>query len=97
MPDREKVIKGLQEIVDDKWMMNHADWYVIVCDDALELLKEQQAKPQRYEEHDIFHLPLCPAENCNAVIKKEWHYCPYCKQAIQWDDDLAERVNAEGL
>ena len=42
MPDREKVIKGLQEIVDDKWMMNHADWYVMVCDDALALLKEQE-------------------------------------------------------
>lgn len=41
MADREKVIKGLQEIVDDKWMKNHADWYVSVCADALALLKEQ--------------------------------------------------------
>ena len=41
MPDREKVIKGLQEIVDDNWMKTHADWYVSVCSDALALLKEQ--------------------------------------------------------
>jgi hypothetical protein len=64
--------------------------------DASAMLKEQDAKPQRYEENDIFHLPLCPREHCNAVIKKEWHYCPYCKQPIQWDDDLDEKVNMEG-
>lgn len=38
--DMEKVIKGLQEIVDDNWMKTHADWYVSVCSDALALLKE---------------------------------------------------------
>ena len=41
MTDMEKVIKGLQEIVDDKWMKNHADWYVSVCADTIAILEEQ--------------------------------------------------------
>ena len=41
MPDREKVTKGLQEIIDDPWMKVHADWYVSVCADALAFLKKK--------------------------------------------------------
>lgn len=48
--DREKVIKGLQEIVVDNWMKTHADWYVSVCSDALALLKEQDERIEKLEE-----------------------------------------------
>lgn len=99
MADREKYIEVLSKAAKTVKEFNEDAPIKIslkCIEDILELLKEQEAKPQRYEEHDIFHFPLCPKENCNAVIKKEWHYCPYCKQAIQWDDALAERINAEG-
>jgi endogenous inhibitor of DNA gyrase (YacG/DUF329 family) len=57
------------------------------------LLKEQEAKPQRYDEHDIFHLPMCPNKKCHAVMTEFWHYCPYCGARFEWDEKLDEQIN----
>ena len=43
MPDREKIIKGLEQIVNDPFMRAKADYWVIICSDAIELLKEQES------------------------------------------------------
>lgn len=40
MADREKVIKGLEEIVNSDWMWRKADYWALVCKDALALLKK---------------------------------------------------------
>jgi hypothetical protein len=81
MLDREKVIKGLQEIVDDKWMKVHADWYVSVCSDALVLLKEQEAVVRCKEcKHWYFADNRRPSERENVcgrngvVVTPDW-YC----------------------
>lgn len=39
--DREKVIKGLEQIVNDPFMKARADYWVLVCSEAIALLKEQ--------------------------------------------------------
>lgn len=47
MADREKVIKELEEITKSEWMYKRADYYQMVCKDALALLKEQQSAYER--------------------------------------------------
>jgi len=83
--DREKVIKGLQEIVDDKWMMNHADWYVIVCENALALLKEQEAVTiEKTKEHGFgVYGGICP--KCRNWIQSAHSFCGFCGQAVNWE------------
>ena len=98
--DREKVIKGLKEIVDDKWMNNHADWYVLVCEDALALLEEQDAELSYREAKPITHTATklddatCPS--CGNVVGEkqiwdgrqifiQWKYCIFCGQKLEWE------------
>ena len=44
MLDREKVINDLQDAVNDDWMWQHADYYAKAMENALALLKEQEAE-----------------------------------------------------
>ena len=41
MPDRKKVMEELQNLVNDDWMWRHANFYAMVCENAIALLKEQ--------------------------------------------------------
>ena len=41
MIDQEKVIKGLEEMANDQWLIRHADYYSMIAEDALELLKKE--------------------------------------------------------
>ena len=43
MSDREKVINDLQDAVNDDWMWEHADYYAKAMENAIALLKEQEA------------------------------------------------------
>lgn len=101
MADKEKVIKGLEEISDYFFSVYHhsKDREEIIkakdrCDtveDALALLKEQEAKPV-LSERECETLPnhyerkgFCP--NCHQVV--EWYlnrsYCGFCGQAVKWE------------
>ena len=42
--DREKVINDLQDAVNDDWMWQHADYYAKAMENAIALLKEQEAE-----------------------------------------------------
>lgn len=53
MIDREKVIKGLEAIVNDDWMWKNAGYCVGICKDALALLKTQE--PITGETSDGYH------------------------------------------
>lgn len=55
----------------------------------------RKPKPQRYKENDIFHMPFCPNEKCDVVMKKEWHFCPYCGHPMEWNEELDRMVNAD--
>ena len=85
MPNREKVISGLEEIANDKWMKIHADWYVSVCNDALELLKEQDAKvePKRmyHDKRASFDNYLC---ECKSELYYTQRYCDVCGRSVKW-------------
>ena len=48
--DAARVIKGLEEIASSEWMYKHADYYQMVCKDALELLKAQEPRVMTLEE-----------------------------------------------
>ena len=41
MENREKVIKGLEQIINDPFMKARADYWVLVCSEAIAMLKEQ--------------------------------------------------------
>ena len=101
MPDREKVLKGLErcklinKINCDKCPYDYngrgngrSECTAELAEDVLALLKEQEAKPQRYKESDIFHIPICPNTECSAVMNQYWHYCPYCGTRFAWDEEL---------
>ena len=47
--DREKVIKGLEQIVNDPFMKARADYWVLVCSEAIDLLKAQEEQIERLE------------------------------------------------
>ena len=62
--------------------------------DALKLLKEQEAKPIAYTDNPYTGLPVARCPNCGkfarqfdmAIPDEETHFCPWCGQAVKWDD-----------
>ena len=99
MPDREKVIKGLEQFKADlkPFCGNHADWERF--DAGFAMLKEQEAREPHYTtlrylvngmEVSVHH-PECPRciENglvlWDAEIEKGQAYCKRCGQAVKWE------------
>ena len=108
MPDREKIIKGLQierECVSRDCdrdcgkcdLVQERDWLLSVYDDALALLKEQEAKPMT-EYDDGWDCPRCglklvgktasgyPCNELDLPDDEIVKYCPVCGQAVKWND-----------
>lgn len=93
MPDREKVILGLQAIYDeayDRWV--HTQYggdklVTLVSDvvpDALELLKENEPLPPRKAETGIGRgFFMCG--DCGCSIIGDSNYCSNCGRAVKWD------------
>jgi hypothetical protein len=90
MPYREKVIKGLKEMANDQWLTRHADYYSMIAEEALEVLKEQEPKKLRCIRRLTKVMKgICPA--CEMEIESVIHgritkFCKYCGQAVKWDD-----------
>lgn len=86
MPDREKVIKGLAEMANSKRLWNKADYWAMVCRDALELLKEQEAvepKTGHWIESKCLDECFWVCSECNfpseAIAAPQlYKYCPNC-------------------
>lgn len=61
--------------------------------DALELLKEREAKAIAYKENWMTGLPVAICPRCGRFIEKfhaayfgeETHFCPLCGQEVKWD------------
>ena len=49
MTDKEKVIEGLQKIIDDDWIWKHADYYASLISDALAILKKHEVDTSKYQ------------------------------------------------
>jgi hypothetical protein len=98
MPDREKVIKRLEEISDyffgvyhrskDREEINKAKDRCDAVEDALALLKEQEAKKPIYNNEKYGdYLPHC--SSCEKVLPNRSQYgdakfCHICGQVIRW-------------
>lgn len=84
MPDRENVIKGLEQFIADfkPFCGNKSDWQRV--DDALALLKAQEPRPARIEGGDMIQVGYCP--NCGKLLQP-WgaKYCYECGQAVKWE------------
>jgi hypothetical protein len=86
MPDREKVINDLQDAVNDDWMWQHADYYAKAMENALTLLKEQEAvEPTLIREgrNKYYNDYVCP--RCDNVVVYEQNYCSECGVQFRWE------------
>ena len=91
MTDREKVIEGLQEIVDSEWMWKKADYWARICKNALALLKEQEPVEPDVDVdtwicgkcgHTLEHQELV---GNNILFHEQYSYCPNCGRKVKWD------------
>ena len=55
----------------------------VLHDDALALLKEQEAVTPKYIDGKRNHFIKCG--KCNTDLMRGMKYCPYCGQAVKWE------------
>ena len=101
MPDREKVITGLQCIIDGNVRCESCGYAIDkhghyscqqnCASDALALLKKQETKQVKqvelYGQENWYGL-VCKCPDCKAIWmggKSETHFCPNCGQAVKWN------------
>jgi len=78
MPDREKVIKGIQECDLNGGLIGNCPYKGI-----LDLLKKQEAVEPLFNERMKWF--VCP--NCSLVLDEmRDDYCPSCGKRIAWND-----------
>lgn len=93
--DIEKVIKGLQierECVSRNCnrdcgrcdLVQDRDWLLSVYDDALELLKEQEAVP--VIQREIMHMLFWCCGSCGVPITDGDKFCRMCGKEVKWND-----------
>jgi hypothetical protein len=106
MMDRKNVIKGLQierECVSRDCdrdcgkcdLVQEREWLLSVYDDAIALLKKQEAVEPIYIENSYTHLPVSYCPKCREPVDqyitgnpyRKTEYCHYCGQAVKWNDD----------
>ena len=90
MINREKVIEGLKEIVDSDWMWRKADYWALICKNALALLEEQEPmKPivteGAYDDDFPGATLWYSCGECSAPIDYKDKYCWHCGRAVKWD------------
>jgi len=57
-----------------------------VNNDAIALLKEQEAKTPVEYEHNGYWYNICPTcGNHDEELLRQWNYCPFCGQKVKWE------------
>lgn len=98
MHDREKVIKGLEAIVNDDWMWKNAGYCAGICKEALAMLKAQEPMEPVVDKNTSTgecedpwgRLFFCGA--CGKRINEKYDpdeddkYCKHCGRAVKWDE-----------
>ena len=81
MTDREKVIKGLEGVLE--WLSEGEDRKCVAAyravEDALELLKEPEPVSPFCDKG------LCVCGNCGNWVYKSDRYCSKCGKAVKWE------------
>lgn len=100
MTELEKVVKGLEEIIDyfydvyrndiDSYRCEKAQEYSNIAIDAIALLKENEAEPQTVLfRDDGEYCPHCSTITSRAMGVQKLHrgtmFCPYCGKAVTWN------------
>jgi len=88
MIDREKVINGLEWILNDMEENGHGqiDYYADEIREAITLLKEQEpVEPEVEVLNEVDRLYRCPKCHKHFFYRKQ-KYCDQCGQAVKWDD-----------
>lgn len=88
MPDREKVIKEFEHLLNAA-KGNYQDFVDLTVDggdEILVLLKEQEAIPcgEKIKAGDVV-LDFYECGYCKNAIRKPWRYCPFCGKAVKWE------------
>lgn len=92
MPDREKVINGLEWILNDIKENGHyqVDNYEDEIREALVLLKEQEPvkfKVIRQDKSYPFWDSVCTGCGYKtSTVNIHWKYCPVCGRKVKWDE-----------
>lgn len=89
MVDREKVINALEDYEPYAREFDSLSVYGWVVLDALALLKEQEPKAVILKDLSAY-CPWCSTETTIKMgvqkLHLGTHFCPYCGQAVKWDD-----------
>ena len=86
MPDMEKVIKGLQEVIDCENIVYLYRAEAIEC--AIEMLKAQEPMKPVPSDRYVRTEPVTfdyKCVVCNAGLVRHWVCCPCCGQAVKWE------------
>lgn len=91
--DKEEIIRRLKKISghavhvvgETPFIMGLDDG--IALDEAVRLLKEQEAIPcgEKIKAGDVL-LDFYECWYCKNAIRKPWRYCPFCGKAVKWDE-----------
>ena len=96
MPDREKYIEVLSQIVKTAEKFNDyapIEISLVCVKDILELLKEQEAKTVIKAKNMYTGLPITHCPKCSKSLDRylygrrqegEINFCPYCGKAVKW-------------
>ncbi len=94
MPDREKVIRLIEEEIS---VCESVDQCYRTIDlpalrDILALLKEQREtttfKPHYIDKYGKNFICGVECGTCHKEISSIYHYCPYCGREVKWDDSF---------
>jgi len=96
MPDREKVLKGLECLITDEVPCEGCQYngsgYCLknIAKDARELLKEQEPVRFRIFRASAGNYPFwdCVCDGCGfktSTVHTNWKYCPVCGKPVKWD------------
>ena len=103
MPDRDKVIKEFEHLLNEAKgdYMEFADLTVDFGEEILALLKEQEPKPvlsERTSDTGAFRREkkgFCP--HCHQEVRWELNrsYCGFCGQEVKWNDESRSHSDFE--
>lgn len=101
MPDKKKVIKGLEICYGPPSKCEDCPYHDlpdeqscndVLCLDALAVLKKHEQKAIEYHDNPFTGLPVAHCPNCmryarqfDSSVEEETHFCPWCGQEVKWE------------